>query len=517
MYDVIIIGGGATGSGIALDASLRGLKVLLVEAHDFAEGTSSRSTKLAHGGVRYLEAAVKHLDKSQYALVKEGLLERFKILKNAPHLRGKLSLITPLYQYFEIPYIYSGLILYDLLSGRYSIGKSKFLPPQKTIKEAPSVKKANLKGSVKYYDGRFNDARMVIALLKSAQRLGAKLKNHTEFKEFIFENGKITGIKAYDKIKKETLTFKAKCVINATGPFSDFIRKKADPNIEEIMRPSRGIHIVIDKKYLPTNNGLLIPKTDDGRVVFILPYKDKCLVGTTDVEAKTEIHPKVTDKEIEYLLKQVNRYFDTDLKKVDILSSFAGIRPLVNKNPNAPTAKLTREHIIEKLPCNLVTITGGKWTTYRRMAEETVDFIVENFDFQKPLKKCLTNNYRLFGSENYEKTKELIDFSNPLEKHLFSLYGDQSIEIINSIQKPDFISEKYFITKKELLYTLKNEWVKKPLDFIVRRTQIALIDRKEAKNMLQKTTEIIGEFFGWDENEIYEEYTEALEILNGDI
>ena len=517
MYDVIIIGGGATGSGIALDASLRGLKVLLIEAYDFAEGTSSRSTKLAHGGVRYLEAAVKHLDKNQYNLVKEGLYERYKILKNAPHISSKLPLITPLYHFYEIPYIYSGLVLYDLLSGRYSIGKSRFLFPKETIKEAPSVKKEHLKGAVKYYDGHFNDARMVISLLKSAQKLGAELKNHTEFKEFIFENGKITGIKAYDKIKKETLTFKAKCVINATGPFSDFIRKKADPETAPIMRPSRGIHIVIDKKYLPTNKGLLIPKTDDGRVVFILPYKDKCLVGTTDVEANPEIHPKVTNEEIEYLLNQVNRYFDTDLKKEDILSSFAGIRPLVNKNPNAPTAKLTREHIIEKLPCNLVTITGGKWTTYRKMAEETLDFVVEKFDFNKPLKKCLTNNYRVFGSENYEKTKEKIDFSNPLQAHLFRLYGDQSIEILNSIKKPDFLSEKYYITKEELLYTLKNEWVKKPLDFIVRRTQTALIDREEAKKMLQKTTEIMGEFLKWDKNKTDNEFQEALEILNTDI
>ncbi len=509
-YDVVVVGGGATGSGIALDATLRGLKVLLIEKNDFSEGTSSRSTKLVHGGVRYLEAAVKHFDKEQYHLVKEGLRERKRVLDNAPHLAHPITLLTPLYSWLEVPYIYAGLVLYDMISGKYRLGKSSIVTKNKVTKLNPSIKKRGLKLAVKYYDGAFNDARMNIALLQSAEQEGAIVKNHTELKSFIFDNDKIIGVNVYDHIADKEEKIYAKYFINATGVFSDSIRKSADKNIKNIIRPSSGIHIVVDKKFIPSDSGLMIPKTKDGRVLFLLPYLDKCLIGTTDNEANIKEHPKASDSDIEYLLEHVNKYFDVNITKKDILSSFCGLRPLVDLNHNEKSAELVREHIIEKLKCGLITIVGGKWTTYRSMAEEVVNMLTD--------KPCKTIRYKLVGSHKKISCKDLANYEidEKTSDRLIRLYGDNAIKIAHIAKNEtnyEFLSSKYHILKAELLYTIRYEYVKKPLDFIVRRANLGLIDKEESIKMVQQVNDILANELGYSTEFSRSLYNESRELL----
>ncbi len=509
-YDVVVIGGGATGSGIALDATLRGFKVLLIEKNDFSEGSSSRSTKLVHGGVRYLEEAIKHFDKDQYHLVKEGLRERKRVLNNASHLAHPITLLTPLYSWFEVPYIYLGLILYDIISGKYRIGKSSIVAKDRVVKLNPSIKKDGLKLAVKYYDGAFNDARMNIALVQSAEQEGAIVKNYTEFKSFIFDNDKIVGVKMHDRIKNKEEKIYAKHFINATGVFSDNIRKMADKNIKNILRPSSGIHIVVDKKFIPSGDGLMIPKTKDGRVLFMLPYLDKCLIGTTDNESKVKEHPKVNEEDIEYLLEHINRYFDVNITKKDILCSFCGLRPLVDLNHDKKSAKLVREHIIEELECGLTTIVGGKWTTYRSMAEEVVSMLTD--------KPCKTIKYKLVGSHKKISFKDLTNYEidNKTSERIIKLYGDNGIKIALLAKNEvgyQFLSDKYHILKAELLYTIRYEYVKKPLDFIVRRANLGLIDKKESIKILQKVNDILANELKYSAKFSQSLYSESITLL----
>lgn len=491
-YDLLVIGGGATGGGIALDATLRGLKTILVEQNDFAEGTSSRSTKLVHGGVRYLEDAVKHLDKEQFNLVKEGLKERYKLLHNAPHLSHTVSLLTPLYHWWEVPYIYAGLFLYDMISGRYRIGKSTIVCKKEVLSSNRFIKKEGLKAAVKYYDGAFNDARMVIALIQSAEEKGAIVKNYMKVESLIKTDGKVVGATVYDKTNNEHHDIYAKYIVNATGPFCDNIRKMANDTIKKIMRPSSGTHIVLDKKYLPSKSGIMIPKTKDGRVLFMLPYLGKCLVGTTDNEARVEEHPKVPQSDIDYLLEHINHYFDARITEEDIISSFVGFRPLVDLNHDDNTASLVREHIIEELPCGLITIAGGKWTTYRNMAEGLVDKLSNN--------PCLTHDYKVIGSRHDLKTvkKEILDTTKDsvLTDRLLSLYGDRALKVIEIAKEEGFymIDDKYKILKAEILYCMRYEYIKKPQDFLTRRILLEYTDKKEADRLLDSVATVIAQY-----------------------
>ncbi len=521
-YDVVVIGGGATGAGIALDATLRGFRCLLVEKNDFAEGTSSRSTKLVHGGVRYLEAAVKHLDKSQFDLVKEGLKERYRILKNAPHLAHSITLVTPLYKWYEIPYIYAGLAMYDLISGKRRLGKSQIVGKDEIMKIFPSVKKEGLKGGVRYYDGAFNDARMALALLQSAQEKGCEVRNYSEVVNFGYENGKISTVEIEDKISNARYEVQADFVVNATGAFCDAIRKIDDKEARDIVEPSSGIHIVLDKKFLPNSEGLMIPKTEDGRVLFMLPWMGKCLVGTTDEESSPQEHPKVSDDDIEYLLRHMRKYFSIDISKNDILSSWAGLRPLVSLKHTDDTKGLVREHYIEKSKSNLISIAGGKWTSYRKMAEDTVDLLVE-FSSGKNLHNCSTKDYKLFGSETDTVTiKEKLDrlkLEKELSEHLIKTYGTKALVVVDFIKEygDDKIHKNYPVAKAEIYYALKYEFVKKPLDFLVRRIGLGLIDTDAAKESLFAVSSVLQKSFGWSD-EVYKSINdEALLLLESGI
>ncbi len=518
-FDLIIIGGGATGAGAALDATLRGFRCLLVEKNDFAEGTSSRSTKLVHGGVRYLEAAVKKLDKSQFDLVKEGLKERYRLLKNAPFLAHSTTLVTPLYKWYEIPYIYVGLVLYDLISGKRRLGRSQIVGKNEIMKIFPSVKKDGLKGGVRYFDGAFNDARTAIALLQSAQEKGCVVRNYSEVIDFEYKNEKISGVKIKDKINGETYSVDTDFVINATGVFCDTIRRLDDKNVQDIVEASSGIHIVLDKKFLPNSEGLMIPKTEDGRVLFMLPWMDKCLVGTTDEESKAQDHPRVDEKDIEYLLRHMRKYFSIDIKKSDILSSWCGLRPLVALKHTDDTKELVREHYIEKSKSNLISIAGGKWTSYRKMAEDVVDVICK-LSSRKNIHTCCTKHYKLFGNRgNIEIFKEKLgnlglDFE--ASEHLIRTYGSQAVVVMDFIKKygSDRIHEDYPVLVAEIYYCIEYEFIKGPLDFLVRRIGLGLIDLNTARESLDKVVSILQESFGWSDETSNSKLEEASKLLN---
>lgn len=511
-FDIIIIGGGATGSGIALDAASRGYKTLLLEKNDFSEGTSSRSTKLVHGGVRYLEAAVKKLDIDQFNLVKEGLKERARLLKNAPHLCSKLTLVTPLYKWWEVPYMFAGLSLYDLISGKRALGRSSVVSRNKMMEKFPHIKKEGLVAGVKYYDGSFNDSRLNITLVQTAREFGAICKNYNEVETFNYTDGKISGLEVKDKISGKTITYDSQVIVNATGVFSDKVRRLDDKEAKEMLDLSSGIHIVLDKKYLPLNEGLMIPKTQDGRVLFILPWMGKCLVGTTDEKTVLNERPEVTKKDIDYILNHLEIYFDLKIDESEILSSWCGIRPLVAAPKNASTKTIVRDHIITSSNSGLVSIIGGKWTTYRKMAEEVVDYVIPKFNLAK--NECKTEELKLVGSKNLKKDLVIDLVSEEINKYLISMYGDRASLVVKSVKNIEKLHKDYSITNAELVYCIKEEFVQKPLDFLVRRTSLSLIDKESSKEILEKVLIIMQNELSWDEEKLQKEKNEALSILN---
>lgn len=369
-WDIVVIGGGATGAGVAVDAASRGYSVLLLEREDFGKGTSSRSTKLVHGGVRYLQ-------QGNLSLVMEALRERGILLKNAPHLVHDLEFVVPSYSWWEKPFYGFGLKTYDLLAGSYRMGKSKILSPAQTFERLPGIRRNGLHGGVAYHDGQFDDARMLIALIMTAAEQGAAVLNYAGVVELLKNaNGFLNGVIAVDGETGERLRCEARVVVNATGSFADEVRRMADPGAEKIIAPSQGIHLVFDKSFLGGHSAMMVPHTSDGRLLFAIPWHDHLLVGTTDnpVPAPSD-EPIPLDHEIEFILETIGRYLSTPPKRENILSAFAGIRPLVKtgRPRSRRTSTISRDHAIEIDASRLITIAGGKWTTYRRMAEDTVN------------------------------------------------------------------------------------------------------------------------------------------------
>ncbi len=515
-YDIIIIGGGATGSGIALDAASRGLETLLLEKNDFAEGTSSRSTKLVHGGVRYLEKAIKQLNKDQFNLVKEGLKERSRLLKNAPHLCSKLTLITPIYKWWELPYMFVGLSLYDFVSGTKGLGRSGIVSRTKMLDKFPVIKKDGLVGGVKYYDGSFNDSRLTISLLQTAKKQGADCRNYCEVTGFKYDdNEKIIGVEVFDKVNNEKMTFEGTSIINAAGIFADKVNELDEQKAKKMLDLSSGIHIILDKKYLPSNEGLMIPKTEDGRVLFILPWMGKCLVGTTDDPTSLSEHPEVKENDVEYILRHLEIYFDLKIDKSEILAQWCGIRPLVAPDENADTSSIVREHEIRENKSGLISIIGGKWTTYRKMAEQLVDFVYKTQNKNK--EKCKTKKMKLIGSKklNLEYISEKIDFDT--NEYLLSQYGDRIDAVLSSVENIEYLKEGEPYTNAEVIYTIKEEFVKKPMDYLVRRCNVALLDKNVSLEILDGIIQIMKTELIWDEEKTKKEKEEALELLNNSI
>ncbi len=462
-WDIIIIGGGATGLGCAVDAAARGYKTLLLEQHDFAKGTSSKATKLVHGGVRYLA-------QGNIKLVKEALHERGILLRNAPHVCHTQTFIIPCYSWWSKLYYGIGLKLYDLMAAKLSLGSTKIVSANYVLKRLPNVKKQNLKGGIVYTDGQFDDARLAINLAQTACEQGATVINYCSVLKFTFTNEKITGVIAEDVINQKQYQIKAKAVINATGVFADVMMKAANDNSASIA-PSQGVHIVVDKKHFEGTDALMIPKTTDGRVLFAVPWHNKIILGTTDVAVNTAIiEPVAQAAEVDFIISNFNHYAAIPITKKDVLSVFAGLRPLVKKEGVKNTAALDRNHAIIISPSNLITITGGKWTTYRKMAADAVNNAAYIAQLQK--QKSSTATIKIFGNT-----------SEKINSHL-SVYGSSAVQIINLSKQDEALNQKihhsYPYIKGEIIWAVRNEMAKTVEDILARRIRLLFLDAQAA-------------------------------------
>lgn len=524
IFDLLVIGGGASGCGIAADAASRGLSVALVDRQDLAEGTSSRSTKLVHGGVRYLEKAVKNFDRAQYRLVKEALSERGTFLKNAPHLAFSRALVTPLYNWFEVPYVFAGLVMYDILAGKKGLGRSALIGRKEALARFPMLKSKGLKAGVIYYDGQFNDARMAVSLALTAEKHGAVIANHVGVTGLLKTNEKLSGAQLRDMLSGEEFAIKARGVINATGTFVDQLRQMDDPACRPIIKAASGIHITLPKHFVPVDTGLLIPKTEDGRVLFILPWQGFALVGTTDSPAEIVDHPKAQEEEIAYILRHINRYFDLNVTREDVCSTWCGLRPLVENEDAANTEQLVREHLILTSKSGLLTLAGGKWTSYRQMAEETVDQATQLFAL-KNAKACQTKNLPVVGAETFNptNTENLVrNYALPIDiaAHLHGSYGDRAEQIAILARENKLsarLCEALPYIEAEVIYILRHEFADRLSDVITRRLPLALLNVAATKKSLPRVLALMAAEIGWDEARQNEEIALALERLNSSI
>lgn len=462
-FDICIIGGGATGLGIAVDAASRGYSALLLEKYDFAKGTSSRSTKLVHGGVRYLQ-------QGNIKLVLEALKERGLLLKNAPHLVKNQSFVIPNYKWWEHPFYGMGLKIYDWMAGSLGLGPSEFLSKEETLALAPTLDKEGLRGGVLYHDGQFDDARLAIHLAMTAADHGAVVLNYMSVNGLIKENKITAGVQVTDTISGNEYEVKAKVVINATGIFSDAIASMDNAAAEPMISHSQGIHLVFDKEFLPSDTAIMIPKTDDGRVLFAVPWHQKIIVGTTDtpVSGASE-EPKALPDEIEFVLSHIGRYLVKDPQYSDVRSVFAGLRPLV-KSSSKTTAAISRDHQISISDSELISVTGGKWTTYRKMAEDVMELAQHKLGDER---ECLTKKLAIHGS------KETNDYTTPL------YYYGTDAGSIEALYKRDLtLTEKIHpalpYTKGEIVWAAQNEMCMTLEDALARRTRSLLLNAAAA-------------------------------------
>lgn len=478
IWDIVIIGGGATGLGSALDAASRGFKTLCIEKTDFSKGTSSRSTKLIHGGVRYLE-------QGNFAMVKSALHERWFMLKNAPISTKKIPFILPVYSWWRYYYYGFGLMLYDFLSGKFSIGKTSFLSKNDVIEKIPEIKEKSLKGGILYYDGQFDDSQICISLAKTAISKGATVINHMAFDSFIYENGKIIGINALDTIDHKKLEIKTKVVINATGVFADDIMQKDSEKHIPIVSPSQGIHLVVDKKHYNANDAMLIPKTTDGRILFAVPWLNKVVIGTTDIKTSQIVEePIATEEEIMFVLENFNLYTNQKLTIKDIKSVFAGLRPLVKMKNIQSTADLIRDHTIVISPSGLVTVTGGKWTTYRKMARDAVNKALRSSIL--PFRRCKTRRIKLLTI-------------NPMMRETKDAKLHQDFEYT--------INDVHNAIHNEMACTLE--------DILARRIRLLFLDVKVALEVAPKVCSILQQELKKDDNWYHQQIDSFAKLAQG--
>jgi glycerol-3-phosphate dehydrogenase len=435
-FDVCVIGGGATGSGCALDSQLRGLSTALVEAGDFASATSSASTKMVHGGVRYLEEAFRHLDPAEYKVVNRALHERIHMIKNAPFLAGAREFITPCYSRFDLAYYETGLKLYDWISGSASLSPSHFVSREEALRRLPNLNPEGLKGAVAYTDTQFDDARYNVTLVQSFAETGGVGLNYARVTSCEKgADGKLAAVIVQDQFSGQSFVVRARAFVNATGPFADSIRGMANPAAKPRMRLSKGVHILLPLDVLSSDAAMLIPKTDDGRVLFAIPWMGRVLVGTTEQEVEPGDDLFVIRDEVEYLLRHLNRYFASPVNASQVVAGFVGVRPLLSTGDSRDTKKLARDHEVElDSHTGLISILGGKWTTYRAMAQDTIDVVQKSLGGNPTL--CLTLNHPLVGSDGYSSDywKALVEnFSVPetTARHLAEKYGTHAAQVLS--------------------------------------------------------------------------------------
>lgn len=477
-WDVVVIGGGATGLGVALDATTRGFETVLFEQSDFSKSTSSRSTKLVHGGVRYLE-------KGDIGLVLEALKERGLMFKNAPHLVHNIKFIIPCYRWWDVLLYGVGLTAYDLMAGKLSIGRSLIKKCSSVLKELPTIKQNGLKAGVLYHDGSFDDSRMSINLAQSVWEAGGWAFNYMKVERLLkTKDGKVCGVEVLDLESLKTYTIKAKAVINATGVFVDDILTLDNPSHKKMVKPSQGVHLVLDKKFLGGSSAIMIPKTSDGRVLFAVPWHEKVVVGTTDTPIDNiTLEPRALEQEIEFILATAATYLTQKPERKDVLSIYAGLRPLAAPAKEGKSSKeISRRHKIIVSASNLITITGGKWTTYRRMAEDTIDSAISNHLL--PQKYCVTENYKIHGYT------ESSDVAWPM-----GVYG-ADLDFVNEIaEDPQYnklLHPDYPYTESVVVWSVREEMARTVEDVLARRTRMLFIDARAALKMAPAVARVMA-------------------------
>lgn len=478
-WDVLIIGGGATGLGCALDAASRGYKTLLLEQVDFSKGTSSRSTKLIHGGVRYLK-------QGDVSMVYEALHERGLLFQNAPHLVTNQSFIIPVYDWWKGPFYSLGLKVYDLMAGQLGLGSSKLLSFDETVKAIPTVERSGLKGGVIYQDGQFDDSRMAISIAQTSEDHGATVLNYCKVNRLIKKSDMVCGVIATDEESGIEMAIKAKVVINATGVFADKILKMDEPGKKDIIVPSQGIHLVLSKEYLHKDYAVMVPHTSDGRVLFAIPWLNHVVVGTTDTfRNESNLEPVALDEEVEFLLETAGKYLIKQPSRKDVLSIFAGLRPLAKpKNEIKATKEISRGQKIMVSVSGLITIIGGKWTTYRKMAEETIDKV--NILGKLPEKKCVSKNLPIHGF-----LQDVEHHSDPLAQ-----YGKDKEKVLEIGKKePEWegiLSKKLNLLKSQVAWGVRKEMARTIEDVLARRTRALFLDARESLRIAPETARLMA-------------------------
>jgi glycerol-3-phosphate dehydrogenase len=487
-WDIAVIGGGATGMGVAVDAAARGFSVVLVEAHDFGKGTSSRSTKLVHGGVRYLE-------QGNIPLVMSALKERGLLRQNAPHLVKDLAFVVPNYSWWEAPFYGIGLKLYDLLAGKYGFGPSKLLSKEETLQRLPGLEPEELRGGVVYYDGQFDDSRLLIHLAMTAADQGATVINYCPATALLRdEEGYVNGLIARDNETGEAFSINAKIVINATGVFTDEIRRMADPATEPLMVTSQGIHLVFDRSFLKGDTALMVPRTSDGRVLFVIPWHGHAVAGTTDTPVDgPSLEPKPLEEEIQFILETAGRYLTRPPSRSDVLAVYVGLRPLVKSGGASSTSAISRDHTIHVDTSGLLTITGGKWTTYRHMAEDTVDHAITLGRLND--QSCTTKNLRIHGYQEPPAGREEED---PLE-----VYGSDASEIRALAQQNPALAKPLHpqlpYIGAEVVWAARAEMARTVEDILSRRTRTLFLNAHAAMQMAEPVARLLAQELSRDE------------------
>jgi glycerol-3-phosphate dehydrogenase len=519
-FDICIIGAGASGAGCALDATLRGFNVALIDRNDFASETSSKSTKLIHGGVRYLEQAFKNFDFAQLKQVKHGLEERHTVLRNAPHLAHPLAIVTPVFSWFEGLYFTIGLKIYGLFAQNDTLPQAQWLNRKETFERIPTLTQ-KLHSSVMYYDGQLDDARYCLALAHTANESGAVVANYTEL--LGFEKNKETISKALvkDRLTGEEYGISAKLFINCTGHYADFVRQMANPKLDSRIRPSKGVHLVLPSEVLKSDSAMLIPKTKDGRLVFVIPFEGSVNVGTTDDEyhSLTE-EPLLEAQEVNFLMETLEPFLEKKPSLSQIKAGFGGIRPLIAAPDSTATKKLLRDHEVEHdKRSNLLSLLGGKWTTYRLMAQDTIDKAAQILGKEVD---CSSAEKYLVGGENFDPNgwrilREKYAIDEYIARHLNQKYGSRAdnvaqLTLENSDWKNRLISECPFI-EAEVVYQVREEMACTPRDVLARRWRLEISDWSACQAVLPKVCQLMATQLGWDDTQRQAQMNQYYDLL----
>lgn len=522
-FDLCVIGGGATGAACALDAQLRGIRTVLIEAGDFAGATSSAATKIIHGGVRYLEEAIRDVDPKEYHVLVRALHERVRMLDNAPHLTRQLQFLVPSYHWLNAVYLDIGLKIYDWLAGSARISPSKYVSREETLRRMPELKREGLIGSVEYADGQFDDARYNLALVQTFSQAGGSALNYARVTDFARDSaGRLAGGSVTDQLSGEKFSVQAKVFVNATGPFSDAIRTMATDSLPKRMRLSKGAHILLPLDLFPTQDAMLIPKTDDGRVIFVVPWNGRLLVGTTEQEVSPEDELFVSRDDIDFMLGQLNKYLEHRVEPSQIVSGFAGARPLVSSGESESTKKIARDDVIEVDPSSgLISIMGGKWTTHRAMAEDTINTVQKALEL--PVTDCSTRFHVLHGGEGFsrdlsEKLIAVYRIAEETAQHLAAKFGTAAWKVLQLVAENRRLAEPILASipaiQAEVVYCVRQELAVRIEDVLARRLGVQFYSWREAIHAAPLVATLMAEELHWSSDQTKSETATYVDKVN---